>query len=296
VLAESLRAAARGLHMAGSFALFGTCLAAAILLPPAVPARLRRALKILAWTSFWLLLLSGIAWFLLQTADMAGAEDFADVWSAIPIVATATRFGELLLGRFAAAAAAVALFQWGWPKPAALIAGLAVIAEAWLGHGGAMTGPIGHLLLIASIIHLASGGAWLGALPALRLTLKHLPIADAAGAAQRFSPIGIACVLGISLSAAAQFFFLVRSPAALFTNSYGLTICAKILLLAALIALAAVNRTRLTPPLASGAEPARRQLLRNVTTEIAAGFLIVLAAGLLLQLTPPTMAHMLNQQ
>lgn len=296
MLAETLRAAARGLHMAGSFGLFGTCLAAAILLPPAVPAPLRRALKSLAWGSFFLLLLAGVAWFLLQTADMAGAQDFADVWAAIPIVVTATRFGELLIGRIAAAAAAILVFQWGWPKPAALIAGIAVIAEAWLGHGGAMTGPVGIFLLISAIIHLASGGAWLGALPALRFALKHLALAEAARAAQIFSPLGMACVLGITVSAAAQFFCLIRAPAALFNNGYGLIVCGKTLLLLGLIGLAAVNRTRLTPSLANGAERARAQLLRSLSMEIFLGFLIVLAAGLLLQLTPPSMAHMLRPQ
>jgi len=293
---EAIRAAARGLQMAGSFSLFGTCLAAAILVPPAGPAALNRALKILAWSSFLLLLLTGIAWFLLQTADMAGAADFADVWPAIPIVAAATRFGELLIGRTAAAAVAILLFQLGLARPAAIVAGFAVIAEAWLGHGGAMIGRVGDLLLIASIVHLASGGAWLGSLPALRLALKHLPVAQAARAAQKFSPIGIACVLGITLSAAVQFICLVCRPASLFNNGYGLIVCAKILLLLALIALAVANRTRLTPALATGAEPARTQLVRNLATEIVLGLLILLAAGFLLQLTPPTMALMLDQQ
>jgi len=282
--------------MAGSFSLFGTCLGTALLLPAQVPPHLDRSLKHLAWISFCLLLLTGAVWFLLQTADMAGAQNFADVWSAIPIVATATRFGQLLIGRTVAAFAAIILFQGGFPKSAALIACLALIAEAWLGHGGAMTGELGDLLLITSIIHLASGGAWLGALPALRLALKHLPIPDAACAARIFSPLGILCVLGIIFSAAVQFFFLVRAPAALYDNVYGVIVFTKILLLLALVALAAINRTRLTPAIATGAEPARTQLMRNITTEIVLGFLVLLAAGLLLQLTPPTMAFMLNQQ
>jgi len=159
-----------------------------------------------------------------------------------------------------------------------------------------MIGRVGDLLLIASIVHLASGGAWLGSLPALRLALKHLPIAQAARAAQKFSPIGIACVLGITLSAAVQFICLVCRPASLFNNGYGLIVCAKILLLLALIALAVANRTRLTPALATGAEPARTQLVRNLATEIVLGLVILLAAGFLLQLTPPTMALMLDQQ
>ena len=59
----------------------------------------------------------------------------------------------------------------------------------------------------------------------------------------------MACVAVLVITASIQFLLLIGRPAALFTSAYGLTASAKILLLAALVALAARNRTRLTPNL-----------------------------------------------
>ncbi len=292
MLIDTIRAAARGLHMAGSFSLFGTCGVAAFLLPAGTP--LLRPLKVLAWGSLLLLLLAGAVWFVLETADMAGAQDITDVWTALPVVASSTRFGELLIGRGLALALAVLLLQCGFTKPAAMLAGCAVAAEAWLDHGGAMTGPVGDVLLISAICHLACGGAWLGALPGLRLLLKRLPLAEAARAARRFSPVGMVCVAGLIGSAVVQFIFLIGSPRALFNNAYGLTALLKIVLLVALVGLAAANRYRLTPAISAGDDNARCKMLRSVGAEIALGLLALLAAGLLLQMTPPAMALMLR--
>jgi putative copper export protein len=293
---EGLRAIARGLHMAGSFALFGTCFIAATLLPREPRPGLERSLKRLAWCSFFLLAASGILWFILETADMAGAEDFSDVWAALPLVVGQTRFGELLIGRGFFFLLAALSFHFGYKRLAALLAGAALVAEAWLGHGGAMTGAIGNFLLLSSICHLASGGTWLGALPALRAGIRTLPIAEAAELAGGFSPIAMVCVLGIILSATVQYVFLIGGPAALFTTSYGLTASFKILCLLSLVALASVNRTRLTPRLGRAEETARRALLRSIGAEILIGFLVLLAAGFLIQQTPPAMALMLKQQ
>lgn len=290
-----LRGLARGLHIAGCFTLFGTCLIDAWLLPTAARPALRRPFTILAWGSFALLILAGATWFILQAADMSGAADIDDLFSAMPIVATQTRFGSLFIGRIAVLSAAMFCFQFGRQKPAAIAAGLAVTAQAWLGHGGAMTGAAGNILLATAIIHLASGSAWLGSLPALALSLRRAAITDAARLAQSFSPLGIACVIGICGSALIQYVFLIGTPGALFASAYGLVAIFKILLLAGLVALAARNRRRLTPALLTTGEPARQALLRSVHGEIALGLAILLAAALLLQLTPPSMALMLNQ-
>jgi len=276
--------------MAASFSLFGTLGLSAVLLPPGRT----HGISPLAWGSFLVLILAGATWFVLQAADMSGAQDWTDVWTALPIVAGSTRFGTLLIGRVAAAALAILLFQCGFKRFPALAAGAAVAAEAGLDHGGAMAGTVGNILLVSAVIHLLCGGAWLGALPALRLALARLPMSEAARLAARFSPVGIACVAGMIVSAVVQFIYLVGSPAALFQSAYGLTVAFKILLLSFLVALAAVNRYRFTPQLAAGQQVARARLLRSVSVEIALGLLALLAAGWLLQLTPPAMALMLN--
>jgi putative copper resistance protein D len=151
-----------------------------------------------------------------------------------------------------------------------------------------MAGCVGTILLVTSIAHLCAAAAWLGALPALRLALKNIPLEQARSLAERFSPIGVACVITLMLTAAVQYAVLIGKPAALLNSAYGLTAFVKILLLAGLVVLAARNRTRFTP----GLPATRPQLLRSIDVEIALGLLALLAAGLLLQLEPPTMTGM----
>jgi putative copper resistance protein D len=281
-----LRAAARGLHVAGYVSAYGTFFMAAFLLPGAA------GLKRLAWGGTCLAVLAGAAWFWLQSADFAGAYDMADVLAALPIVATNTRFGFLLLGRSAVLILAAICFQCGARRLAAPLAGAGVAAESWLGHGGAMDGAEGTLLLLTSIAHLLAAATWLGALPALFVSLKRLPLPEARALGQKFSPYGIICVEALLITATIQYFALIGRLNALFTSAYGLTALFKIAAFAALIALAALNRTKLAPALTN--EAGRTALLWSISAEITLGLAAFLAAGLILQLTPPAMAYMMG--
>jgi copper resistance protein D len=278
----ALRGIFRGLHLAGYFMAFG-----AMVLPSApLRAGMVPGLKSLAWAGLGLALLAGGAWFWLQTAYFASAQNFADVIAAVPLVLQYTRFGTLLLGRMALLLLAVLLFQAGRPRLAAPLAFGGVLAEAWLGHGGAMTGLTGDILLGTAILHLGAASLWLGTLPALSVSVAKLP--EPGLLVRRYSMLGMGCVAVLLLTALIQYMLLIARPAALVTSGYGALALAKILMLAMLIALAARNKLRLTPSL-----PATRQaLLRAISMEIALGLLVLVAAGILLQLAPPAMAGM----
>jgi putative copper resistance protein D len=274
----TLRGLARGLHIAASFCSFGTFFLAATLLR----AHKLPFLKPLSWASLAAALGAGAAWFLLQTAYFASSTNVQDIIAASPIVAWDTRFGTILLARCAGLIAATLLFQTNWPRPAAALAAGTVLAQAWMGHGGAMSGPIGTTLLLTSIAHLAAAATWLGALPALRLAITRLPPEQAATLARNFSPIGLLCVATLVATAAIQYLFLIATPAALLTTAYGRIATTKIILLTALITIAATNRNTTHLP-------------RNINTEIALGLVTLLAAGLILQLEPPGMAASMGQ-
>ncbi|MDR3505797.1 MAG: CopD family protein [Acidocella sp.] len=279
-----LRGLCRGLHLAGCFSASGTMILAATLLRGArVPG-----LKRLAWSGFALALGAGAGWFLLQTADFASAQGWADILKAIPIVVQDTRFGALLLGREAVLLLAALLFQAGWVCPAALLGLGGALAEAWLGHGGAMTGAEGDVLLASAILHLAGAALWLGTLPALLLALRYLPGDEAVRLARRFSPLGMACIAALLGTAAVQFVLLIGGVGALFASAYGAVAGAKILALVLLTSLAARNKFSLAPRLPGS----RAALCRAVGLEIAIGLVVLFAAGLLLQLEPPAMAGM----
>jgi putative copper resistance protein D len=281
-----LRAVARGFHIAGYFSAYGTYFVAAVLLHRTT------GLKRLAWGCSLLAVLAGAVWFWLQSADFAGAYDVSDVLAALPIVATNTRFGFLLLARSAVLILAALCFQCGARRLAVLLGGAGVAAESWLGHGGAMDGTEGKILLLTSIAHLLAAATWLGGLPALFVALKRLPLAEARALGQKFSPYGIICVVVLLATALIQYLTLIGRLNALFTSAYGLTALFKILSLAALIALAALNRIKLVPALTN--EAGRKALRRSISAEIVLGLATFLAAGLILQLTPPGMAYMVG--
>jgi copper resistance protein D len=278
----ALRGICRGLHLAGYFAAFGAMfLSAAPLRAGTVPA-----LKYMAWAGLGLALIAGGAWFWLQTAYFASAQNFADVVAAVPAVLQYTRFGALLLGRMALLLLAVLLFQAGRPRLAALLAFGGVLAEAWLGHGGAMTGLTGTILLGTAILHLGAASLWLGTLPALLIAVAKL--ADPIVLVRRYSVLGMGCVAVLLLTALIQYILLIGRPASLVTSGYGVIALVKIFMLAVLIAIAGRNKLRLTPSL-----PATRPaLLRAIGVEIALGLVVLMAAGILLQLAPPAMAGM----
>ncbi len=277
-----LRGTCRGLHLAGYFTSFGAMfLPVALLRGTAV-----RGFKPLAWTGFGLAFLAGGAWLLLQTADFASAQDFSDVITAVPLVVQDTRFGGLLLGRLAALLLAVLLFQRNRQRLAVLLSFGGVLAEAWLGHGGAMMGREGDVLLGTSLLHLAAAALWLGTLPALFIAISRVP--DPTSLVLRYSSLGIGCVAMLLLTALIQYILLIARPAALLNTGDGVLALAKFLLLVLLITLAARNRQRLVPAL-----PATRpMLLRAIGAEMLLGLLVLVAAGILLQLEPPAMAGM----
>ena len=81
---------------------------------------------------------------------------------------------------------------------------------------------------------------------------------------------------------------LAGSVGALVRSSWGLVISAKVLTVPGLIALAAYNKLRLTPALASGDPVARRTLRRTIAAEFGLAT-VVLVLTATLTATPPPM-------
>lgn len=274
-----LRGLCRGLHLAGYFAGFGTAFFAALFGP--LPG-----FKRLAWAGFALALAGGAGWFWLQTAYFASANTPASVVAALPLVAGYTRFGWLTLARMGVLLLAMLGAQAGRWRAAALLAGLGVLAQSWLGHGAAMGGAEGHLLLACSLLHVGAAACWLGTLPSLALAVARSNHPQAL--AQAYSRLGLICVALILVSAFLQYWLLIGHLSAFLTTGYGAAALLKTALFAVLLILAARNRLRLTPALPAG----RASLRRAIAWEITLGLILLATAGVLMQLPPPAMAGM----
>jgi putative copper resistance protein D len=258
----------------------------------------------LAWGSLVLAVLTGVAALMVQAASM-GERPLSALWSddLVATVLLDTDFGHVWLVRLALAALlAVALhppfFSASpavWRRGVALALAVAYVAAlAFAGHAAAGEGTEGVVHEMADVLHLIAAAAWLGALVPLAIVLgaakdTSSALAVARTATLRFSTLGVVSVGTVLVTGIVNTFELTGSWAALFGTVYGRLLLVKIALFLAMLAIAAVNRMRLTPQLVAGgaaAGPALRQLRVNALTEAVIGALILLIVAVLGTLPP----------
>ncbi|MGE8412552.1 MAG: copper homeostasis membrane protein CopD [Pseudomonas sp.] len=130
----------------------------------------------------------------------------------------------------------------------------ALATLAWNGHGAMSEGPRHYLHLASDILHLWAASAWFGALLAFVLLLRGgcLTTEDQphllASALKGFERTGGLIVLALLLSGVANHLMTSGPVVATLTESlYGRLLLLKLLLLAAMLGFAALNRFHLTP-------------------------------------------------
>jgi putative copper export protein/mono/diheme cytochrome c family protein len=284
----------RGLHLAATLSLLGTVGFLTWMLPAAaaVPGTLRRRLTRLWWVSGVIALLAGMVWFVLQSTAIAGAETLADLRDALPVVALQTRYGNILLVRLGlllvATVLAVPSGRWtDWARYLALcLTAIALGLQGMIGHAGATSGAIGDGLVLSESLHLLAAGIWLGALVPLWFGLRVLTPDQAAAVCERFTPIGLACVLVLAGTGFCQALELIGSVPGLFGTPYGHFAVLKITLFLLALMLAAINRLWLTDRVAAGAADARRHLRFSICLETCLGLAIVTAAAFMASSVP----------
>lgn len=278
----------RALHLAAMLSLLGTAGFLAWMLPVAgeVPAQLQGRLVWFARCSGVAALVAGAGWFVLQADAIAGAATFAELRDALPVVALHTRFGHVLLARMGLLILATGLASGRlWRLHMSLIlAAVAAAIEGLIGHAGATVGQTGDELVLSEALHLTAAGLWLGALVPLLLAVAALPTARAAAVCERFSPLGLGCVLILAGTGAAQAFDLVGSLPGLVGTPYGQIALLKIVLFLCALVLAGINRLWLTDRVGQGAST--RPLRLSILGETLLGLCIIAAAAALASTQP----------
>lgn len=263
-------------------------------------AGLRRRLMIIAWVMLALTALSGAAWLVWVAADIVGepmAAIFTDgsFWQVV----SGTRFGTIASLRLAVAVVLGLSIAWPSARTLSIAAAAALIGLlAWTGHAGATPGTAGLIPLMADVSHLVAAAAWLGGLPALAMLLAML-LAMAGrlghaeqvvvGSVRRFSILGIVSVGTLTVTGIVNSTRLLGGLGHLWTSDYGRLLALKVALFAAMVAIAAINRQRLTPRMS---EPgAIRALYRNSLTEFALGLGVLILVAILGTMNPPARMH-----
>jgi putative copper resistance protein D len=211
----------------------------------------------------------------------------ADSWNglvdadALQAVLTDTAFGAVWQWRLAVALAllvALALDRHGPSGFMTVVSALLLASLCLVGHASMQHGGVGALHRANHALHLLTTAAWLGGLPVFALCLKAYrdPALrrDAVSAMRRFSFWGQFDVALVVLTGAVN--VALTSGASPFPppTPYRALLCAKIALVATMIALALVNRYVLAPRLKPDA-PALRILMRTSLAEVALGVGVV---------------------
>ena len=295
---------ARAIHFAATMLVAGVVLFAIFVAAPAwrgggdsaAASNVRARLAVIAWIGLALALISGAAWLILTAAamsDQRAAQIFSDgvLWTVL----SQTTFGRDWLIRFVLACALAATLpallssrdhRSPWLEiTAALLAAAFGGALAWSGHAAGGLGSETVIHPAADVLHLIAAAAWVGALLPLIVLFAAAGADDASlaiarTATTRFSILGIISVGTLLATGIVNTYYLAGSLPALDGTDYGRLLLIKIALFLAMVAIAAVNRFRLTPQLLQHASiaasrDALRQLRRNAAIETLAGVIVI---------------------
>ncbi|MCU0759234.1 MAG: CopD family protein [Steroidobacteraceae bacterium] len=183
--------------------------------------------------------------------------------------------------------ALLAAWAFGAKAEWALWTGFALLVASFLVTGHAATAVPVWLAATNVGLHLAGGAFWFAAFAPLVATSRGGAPGDAAKVMDQFSSRALWLVGAVLLSGVIISWIQVRSPANLTTTDYGQRLLVKLGLVVAILAIAAYNKTTLTPALARSDAAAGAKMARSIRIESVVMLLIVAAAASLTLPTPP---------
>ncbi|PZU44479.1 copper homeostasis membrane protein CopD [Sandaracinobacteroides hominis] len=161
-------------------------------------------------------------------------------------------------------------------------AAVALATLAWFGHAGASEGWLGWLHLGSTILHLLAAGLWAGALAAFLLLgarSRALPEARAllVGALGRFHCTGSLVVGLLLVTGVGNALLILGMPLNLssLTTPWAQLMALKLVAFAAMLGLAALNRFRFAPALATPGPQSDSHLRHSLRVEFGLALVIL---------------------
>lgn len=165
---------------------------------------------------------------------------------------------------------------------------LTLAAFALTGH--TLTTEPRWLVSAANLAHTGAGAVWFGGLVLLLVAMRRRRSSDDAaggsGLVARFSTVAGVALVTVAVAGSGLAWAQVRAPRALWETGYGWTLMAKLVGVAAVVAVGAYNRRRLVPAVTRGAGDAWAQLQRTVRMEVAGILVVVAVTAILVTLVP----------
>ena len=253
--------------------------------------------------SLVVVLVTGLAGFVLQAAVMTGLPSAQSITPEVLRAVLATQYGKVWLARqilLAGLAGVTAVLMRdknhsAFPRYVGFLLAAGLVAcMALAGHAATGEGMTLALQLGSDALHLVAAGMWLGSLLPLALLLKQCRDANAAWAAaaakqaaRRFSLLGIAAVATLLITGSYNAWQLVGDIPPLIGTPYGRLLLIKLALLVPLLALAAANLLVIRPRILASASFNDRfrglveRLRRNALLEAGLGAAVLLTVATL---------------
>ena len=287
----ALLVSARSIHFASLMAIFGGSAYAALLRRAGLLESPPKSMRKLFVTSALLAVVSGLVWFCLIAGQMSGSWQGSLDPAVLRLAASATRFGQIFLGRLTGLAVLVLLCSLSKSSDSLaipILTGLILAALGRVSHAAASTSDIISFGAITDAAHLLTAAFWLGGLMALAIFLRrHWGDRDSMLAAlQVFSTRGSVAVAVLVISGVINATSILPVSQMSLHNWYFELLVLKVAPALVMVGLASLNRWRFAPSLRTDAELASQHLKVSVRIEIALGLLIVAITGLL-GITPP---------
>ncbi|PYO21196.1 MAG: hypothetical protein DMD85_14960 [Candidatus Rokuibacteriota bacterium] len=300
---KALLLAALWTHLAASVSLVG---AFAMLLLAGMPTTLTACRwddTIVRWGRRLVLLVlgSGVVWLMARTAVLENRAHAALEPPAIWHVVVDTWPGLVWLARHALLGVLAAFLamrvdvtqrlNWlGARGEALLLASLALALVSASSHAAAIAAGTAQAV-VADVAHLLGTGLWIGGLAALALLLHAASRRGGADArpyavlaARRFSRAALLAMLVLVGSGVMNALAQVENIAALMGTPHGRLLIAKLLVLAPILVLAVINRTRILPALPGPS--AMRRLAAFVALEAGLALVLIALAAAMTLTTP----------
>lgn len=168
---------------------------------------------------------------------------------------------------------------------AALGAALVSASFALTGHSPSLDGGVLPQVLVT--LHLLAVSYWLGAFFPLRYVTYRPDPPGVAEVMKRFGDIALYVVGALILAGIVLLWIMLGTPLVLFDSDYGRAVVVKLLFVAGLLGLAAVNKRVLTPALARGDVSALQRLRNSITAEMAMAALILVVTAMFTTVVGP---------
>jgi copper resistance protein D len=301
---------ARWIHFASVFVLFGSSFfwlyegAERSSAGPGGLPRSVRATTILLRIAAPLAAVSGVAWLALILINMTHYVGSIFDPEDLDLYFFETPFGTVSLLRLALFAIAIVIAFLPWSARSRFatlvpVSALLLITQAWFGHSAEGEGLYRATMITVYGVHTIAAAAWAGGLPALLFAIieqRHLGPSEQArertlDICSRFSLMAMTAVTFAVLSGIANAYFRVAgSLGKLFGSAYGDALLKKVAIVAAMLAVAYLNRFVLTPRLR--AAPVKRmtqitKLRYSLAVDVVLGTLVLGASAILGITMPP---------